>query len=193
MSSEFLALAKSIENLPHTTARPVHYPKGKYHLKVNVQRITDMSVRFQGAVMIYIGLRRIFQYVKQLTVEYGRHTFNANSMLIHKENGGKNRRSIACYVITDNIGTEKLLISPLPVFNLYHSGYIFLLCIVMVEEFRTEIQKGLGESFLWQRAKRKRGMKNLGAIHHESSLPFIQQKFQFMFEFLIRNRKTEKE
>lgn len=37
------------------------------------------------------------------------------------------------------------------------------------------------------------GVKNLGAIHNESSLPFIQQKFQFMFEFLIRNRKTEKE
>lgn len=41
--------------------------------------------------------------------------------------------------------------------------------------------------------QKEEGVKNLGAIHNESSLPFIHQKIQFIFEFLIRNRNTEKE
>lgn len=188
MSSEFLALAKSTENLPHTTARPVRCPKGKYHSKVNVQRVTDMSVRFQGAMMIYSGLRHIFLYVKQLTVEYGRYTFNANP----QREWGRNHRSVACFLITGKIGTEKLLIPPLPAFHLYHSSYSFCSVQLWWKSSEQRFRRVWVRAFCGSEQKGE-GVKNLGAIHNESSLPFIQQKFQFMFEFLIRNRKTEKE
>lgn len=60
----------------------------------------------------------------------------------------------------------------------------------MVEEFKFRR--------VWMRVfcgseQKEEGVKNLGAIHNESSLPFIHQKIQFIFEFLIRNRNTEKE